>query len=216
MNKTLSHIITFVALAVSLTSCASLDTNQKQGTAIGSGVGAGIGAALGQVIGGDTEATLIGAGVGAMLGGVAGNQAGLYMDNQEIELRNVMASSEAASIRRSQDVLITTFKGETFFNHGSAILLPGGAREIARASSVLNKYNQTQIEVGGHTDSTGSEYYNRQLSVRRAEAVKNTLIQQGVAPSRINAVGYGESYPVSSSHAMNRRVEIVIIPVNRY
>ena len=103
-----------------------------------------------------------------------------------------------------------------FFDYNSSQLLPGGYREIARIASVLNKYQQTQIEVGGHTDSTGSEYYNRQLSMRRAEAVKNALIQQGVAPSRINAVGYGESHPISSSRAMNRRVEIVIIPVNRY
>jgi outer membrane protein OmpA-like peptidoglycan-associated protein len=215
MKKLLSHIIIYLALAVTLTSCANLNTNQKQGTAIGSGVGAGLGAALGQAIGRDTEATLIGAGIGAVLGGVAGNQLGLYMDNQERELRNVMASAEAASVRRSQDVLIATFRGEAFFRHDSAMLLPGGYRSIARAASVLNKYNQTHIEVAGHTDSTGSEYYNQQLSVRRAEAVKNALIQQGVAPSRINAVGYGERHPVSSSRAMNRRVEIVIIPMRQ-
>ncbi len=216
MKTIFSRVIIWLALVVTLSSCANLNTNQRQGTAIGSGVGAGLGAALGQAIGRDTEATLLGAGIGAVLGGVAGNQIGLYMDNQEQELRNVLASSEAASIRRSQDVLITTFRGETFFNHNSASLLPGGHREIARAASVLNKYNQTQIEVAGHTDSTGSEYYNRQLSMRRAEAVKNALIQQGVSPSRINAVGYGESQPVSSSHAMNRRVELIIMPINRY
>ena len=213
MKTILSRIIICLAFAATLTSCANLNTNQKQGTAIGSGVGAGLGAALGQAIGGDTEATLIGAGIGAVLGGVAGNQIGLYMDNQERDLRNAMASSEAASIRRSQDVLIATFKGEAFFRHDSARLLPGGYRAIARAASVLNKYNQTHIEVAGHTDSTGSEYYNQQLSVRRAESVKNALIQQGVSPSRINAVGYGESHPISSSRAMNRRVEIIIIPV---
>lgn len=211
--KKFTHTLLCSTLALALTSCASLDTNQKQGTAIGAGVGAGVGAVLGQAIGSDTESTLIGAGIGAALGGLAGNQVGLYMDNQEQELRNVMAMSEAASIRRSQDVLVATFKGETFFNYDSSALLPGGYREIERVASVLNKYSQTQIEVGGHTDSRGSEQYNQQLSMRRAEAVKHALVQQGVAPSRINAVGYGESLPVSSSHAMNRRVEIVIIPV---
>ncbi len=214
MRKVISQIIVCSALVVFLSSCASLDTNQKQGTAIGAGVGAGVGAALGQAIGGDTESTVLGAGIGAALGGVAGNQIGRYMDSQEQELRNVMASSEVASIRRSQDVLVATFKGETFFNHDSTMLLPGGYREIARISTILNKYNQTQIEVGGHTDSTGSEQYNQELSIRRAEAVKNALMQQGIAPQRIIAIGYGESQPVSSSHAMNRRVEIVIIPVS--
>lgn len=213
--KLIRGVIVPIALTLLLSSCASIDTNQKQGTAIGAGVGAGVGALLGQAIGHNTDSTLIGAGIGAALGGLAGNQVGLYMDNQERELRNVMASSEAASIRRSQDVLVATFKGETFFKHDSSALLPGGYNEIARMASVLNKYPQTQIEVGGHTDSTGSEQYNQQLSLRRAHSVENALIQQGVAHNRIRAVGYGESRPISSNNAMNRRVEVVIIPLTQ-
>jgi len=213
MKKTIPRIIVCSALIASLTSCAGLDTSQKQGTAVGAGVGAGLGAALGQVIGGDTESTLIGAGIGAALGGIAGNQVGRYMDNQEQDLRNVMAASDASSIRRSEDVLVATFKGETFFNHDSAVLLPGGYSEVSRMANVLNKYNQTQIEVGGHTDSTGPEQYNQQLSERRAQAVSNALMQQGVNPARIRAIGYGESRPISSDFAMNRRVEITILPV---
>jgi len=213
MKKSLSHFVVCSALVATLTSCASLDTNQKQGTAIGAGVGAGLGAIVGQAIGRDTKGTLIGAGIGAALGGLAGNQVGKYMDNQEQALRNAMANSEATSIQRSQDVLTATFKGETFFDHDSAVLLPGGYAEIDRVARVLVQYYQTQIEVGGHTDSTGSEQYNQQLSMRRAEAVKNALAQQGVNPARIRAVGYGESRPISSNPAMNRRVEITIVPL---
>lgn len=213
MKISLSKIIVSSALVVSLSSCASLDTNQKQGTAIGAGAGAGIGAVLGQAIGRNTEATLLGAGIGAAIGGIAGNQVGKYMDNQERDLRNAMAASDAASIRRSEDVLVATFKGETFFNHDSAVLLPGGYAEISRIARVLNRYPQTQIEVGGHTDTTGSEQYNQQLSWRRAESVKDTLMQQGINPARIRTVGYGESRPISSNNALNRRVEIVIIPI---
>jgi outer membrane protein OmpA-like peptidoglycan-associated protein len=213
MKKTVLHIIICSALIASLTSCASLDTKQKQGTAVGAGVGAGVGAALGQAIGRNTKSTVIGAGIGAALGGLAGNQVGGYMDRQEQELRNVVASSEAASIRRSEDVLVATFKGETFFNHDSSMLLPGGYTEVSRIAGILNKYNQTQIEVGGHTDSTGDEQYNQQLSMRRADAVKNALVQQGINPSRIRTYGYGESRPISSNAATNRRVEITIIPV---
>jgi len=213
MKKVLTNIVVCSAVIVLLAACASLDTKQKKGTAIGAGVGAGVGAVLGQAIGRNKESTMIGAGIGAALGGVAGNQIGKYMDDQERELRNVVASSEAASIRRSQDVLVATFKSETFFNFDSAKLLPGGYAEISRVAGVLNKYNQTQIEVGGHTDSSGSEQYNLQLSQRRADAVKNALVQQGVAPSRIRTYGYGESRPISSNPATNRRVEITIIPV---
>lgn len=213
MKNIITNTIIVLTLAFSLSSCASLNTNQKQGTAIGAGVGAGLGAALGQAIGRDTEATLLGAGIGAALGGISGNQLGRYMDYQESELRNVMAASEASSIRRSQDVLIATFKGETYFAHNSTMLKPGGYQEIARIASVLNRYPNTRIQVAGHTDQRGPEAYNQQLSHQRAEAVKSALVQQGVNPGRITTLGYGESQPISSSYAQNRRVEVTIIPM---
>jgi outer membrane protein OmpA-like peptidoglycan-associated protein len=210
-------IITVFSLLIFITlfSCASMQTKQEHGTAVGAGVGAGVGALLGQVIGGDTEATLIGAGIGAALGGIAGNQIGRYMDLQEQELRNAIAASESASIKREQDILRATFKGEAYFDYDSSNLKPGAYAELRRISGVLNKYPQTTIEVGGHTDIRGSEEYNQTLSQQRAESVKNELIQNGIAPSRIRAVGYGESRPISSDHAMNRRVEILIAPIRQ-
>ena len=214
MKKNILYLIA-VAMLVNLFSCATMQTQQEQGTAVGAGVGAGVGAVLGQVIGRDTEATLIGAGIGAALGGLAGNQVGRYMDQQEMDLRNAIAASESASIARDQDVLRATFKGETFFEYDKSTLLPGAYAELRRISDVLNKYPQTIIEVGGHTDTRGSEEYNQRLSERRAEAVKNELISNGVLPDRIKAVGYGESRPISSDHAMNRRVEITIVPIRQ-
>ena len=74
MKKKLTRFAVCSALIVSLTSCAGgLDTNQKQGTAVGAGVGASLGAIVGQAIGRDSKGTLIGAGIGAALGGLAGN-----------------------------------------------------------------------------------------------------------------------------------------------
>jgi outer membrane protein OmpA-like peptidoglycan-associated protein len=213
MKKMIPNTILALALALSLSSCASLNTNQKQGTAIGAGVGAGLGAALGQAIGRDHQSTLWGAGIGAALGGLTGNQLGQYMDNQERELRNIMAASEASSIRRSQDVLIATFKGETYFDYNSTILKPGGYQEIARIASVLSRYPDTRIQVAGHTDQKGSEQYNQRLSWQRAEAVKNALVQHGVNLARIQTRGFGESQPISSNYAQNRRVEVTIIPL---
>jgi outer membrane protein OmpA-like peptidoglycan-associated protein len=207
--------VVFIAMLVTLFSCTALQTQQGQGTAVGTGVGAGVGAALGQLIGGDTEATLIGAGIGAALGGLAGNQIGRYMDNQQKDLQNAIAYTESASISRDQDVLRATFRGETFFDYDKNTLLPGAYPELQRISEVLNKYPQTIIEVGGHTDTRGSEEYNLRLSDQRAQAVKNELVRNGVAAQRINAVGYGESRPISSDHAMNRRVEIIIVPIRK-
>ena len=213
MKKTVS---TFVILVFSMTlfSCAGA-TRQQKGTAGGAAIGAVIGAGLGQAIGGDTEGTLIGAGIGAALGGIAGNQIAAYMDRQEQALRDAMAESDAVNIQRTQDVLTATFKGDIFFDLDSSILKPGAYSEIDRVSNVLNNYPQTTIRVEGHTDSTGPEDYNQRLSEKRAEAVKSALIQRGVDPRRIQAVGYGESQPISSNNAMNRRVGIVTTPIRQ-
>lgn len=202
-------------LCVAMFGCASMQTRQEKGTAYGAGIGAGVGAIVGQAIGKDTKGTLIGAGIGALVGGLAGNQIGRYMDNQEQELRNAIAASETASIRREQDVLRATFKGEAYFDFDKSKLKPGAYYELKRVADVLNNYPQTTIEVGGHTDAKGSASYNQQLSERRAMAVKDELIRNGVAPQRIRAVGYGETRPISSSHAANRRVEILIVPVRQ-
>ena len=213
MKKTVS---TFVILVFSMTlfSCAGA-TRQQKGTAGGAAIGAVIGAGLGQAIGGDTEGTLLGAGIGAVLGGVAGNQITAYMDRQEQALRDAMAESDAVNIQRTQDVLTATFKGDIFFDLDSSTLKPGAYSEIDRVSNVLNNYPQTTIRVEGHTDSTGPEDYNQRLSEKRAEAVKSALTQRGVDPRRIQAVGYGESQPISSNYAMNRRVGITITPIRQ-
>ena len=213
MKKTVS---TFVILVFSMTlfSCAGA-TRQQKGTAGGAAIGAVIGAGLGQAIGGDTEGTLLGAGIGAALGGIAGNQIAAYMDRQEQALRDAMAKSDAVNIQRTQDVLTATFKGDIFFDLDSSTLKPGAYSEIDRVSNVLNNYPQTTIRVDGHTDSTGPEDYNQRLSEKRAEAVKSALTQRGVDPRRIQAVGYGESQPISSNNAMNRRVGIVITPIRQ-
>jgi len=209
--KRIITVIASLALAIGLFSCAG-PTHQERGTKTGALIGAAGGAILGQIIGGNTEATLLGAGIGAAVGGISGHQIGAYMDRQEQELRAAMAASEAASIRRTQNVLSATFQSEFLFDFDSSTLKPGAYREIGRVANVLNNYPQTTIRVEGHTDSKGSEAYNQTLSERRAQAVKSALTQKGVNLERIQIVGFGESQPISSDDAMNRRVVIVIIP----
>lgn len=214
MKKIVFTVLSMMILTM-MFSCAGMQTRQERGTAVGAGVGAGIGAILGQAIGNDTESTLIGAGIGAAIGGIAGNQIGRYMDMQEQELRSALAASESAAISREQDILRATFKGEAFFDFDSTRLKPGAYGELDRVADVLNKYPRTTIEIGGHTDTRGSEEYNRELSLKRAEAVKTALIQNGISPERMRAVGYGETRPISSNHAVNRRVEIIIVPIRQ-
>ncbi|MCD6273889.1 MAG: OmpA family protein, partial [Deltaproteobacteria bacterium] len=158
------------------------------------------------------EATLIGAGIGTLVGGAAGHQIGAYMDRQEGELRSAIATTEAASITRTQDVLVATFRSEVLFDFDSFTLKPGANAELGRVADVLIRYPQTSIRIEGHTDSRGSEQYNQILSEKRAVSVKTALVQRGVSARRVQTIGFGESQPVSSSDAINRRVNIVIIP----
>ncbi|MDY6843136.1 MAG: OmpA family protein [Thermodesulfobacteriota bacterium] len=211
MKRSLSLIIS-VSLFMCLFSCAGT-TKQERGLKTGTLLGAATGAILGQVIGKNTESTLIGTGIGAALGALSGHQIGAYMDRQEQDLRAAMAASEAASIQRTQNILTATFKSEVLFDFDSSILKPGAYAEINRVAEILNKYPQTAIRVEGHTDSKGPEIYNQTLSENRSIAVKNALTQKGVDPRRIQTIGFGESQPISSNDAMNRRVNIVIIPI---
>jgi len=199
-----------------LTACAP-QTNTQKGATYGAAGGAVAGAVIGQIIGGDTEATLIGTAIGAAVGGNGGAAVGNMMDKQEAEMRQALADSEAAAIRREGNLLAISLRGDVTFDIDSAIVRPGLYSEIDRIADILIKYPMTVIQVEGHTDSTGSESYNMDLSARRAEAVKNLLVQRGVDPSRILTMAFGESKPIASNEtdygrAQNRRVEIKVAP----
>ena len=209
--------VTLVALVAA--GCAQPMSTTQKGAAIGTGVGAAVGAGLGQAIGGDTGGTLLGAGIGAVVGGLAGAGIGNYMEKQEAALQQQFAASEAASIRRDADVLAVTFKSDVLFDSGSSALKAGAYQEINRVAQVLIQYPETRIMVAGHTDSDGSEALNQDLSVRRAEAVRNALVAQGVSATRINTMGFGESQPIADNATaagkqLNRRVIITIVPQN--
>jgi outer membrane protein OmpA-like peptidoglycan-associated protein len=197
--------------------CAEPQTKTQQGTLYGTGIGAAVGAGLGQVIGGNTKSTLVGAGIGAALGGVAGYSIGQYMDRQEAALQQQFAASDAANIQRNADVLAVTFKSDVLFDINSATLKAGAYTEINRVAQVLVQYPQTTILIAGHTDSTGSEVYNQELSERRAMSVQNALVNQGVDPMRMRTIGFGEGQPVADNtteagRQLNRRVVITITP----
>lgn len=215
MKKLAQPFVIIICLSA-LISCAPQTKTQKGGL-YGAAGGAAAGAIIGQVIGKDTEATLIGAAIGAAVGGAGGAAVGRMMDNQERDMREALAASEAAAVRREGDLLAISLKGDVTFDTNSAVVRPGLYSEIDRISSVLIKYPQTVIQVEGHTDSTGSESYNMDLSGRRADAVKNLIVQKGVDPYRIQTVAFGESMPVATNEtpegrARNRRVEIKVAP----
>ena len=206
-----------IAAALALAGCAEMTQTQK-GALIGTGSGAAVGALAGQAIGGNTKGTLIGAAVGAAAGGVTGGLIGNYMDKQEAAMRQQMAASEGVSVKRNQDNLDVNFKSDLLFDTNSFTLKTGAMDDLAKFAKVLNDYPQTTIIVTGHTDSKGSAELNQKLSERRAEAVKNVLVSEAVAPTRITTVGLGASKPIADNateagRAKNRRVDITIKPI---
>lgn len=211
-------LIGLIAVFV-MSGCATMDQQSKttKGAVYGTAGGAAAGAILGQVIGGNTKGTLIGAAAGAAIGGLAGAGVGHMMDKQEEEMRQALATSEEVAVRREGDMIALTLKGDVSFDVNSDVVLPGLYNEMDRIAQILVRYPDTTIVVEGHTDSTGSDAYNMQLSDRRANSVKLLLVQRGVADYRITTIGYGESRPVATNNTpegrqMNRRVEIRVNP----
>ncbi len=217
MLKIAAKVSVLLIASMMLWGCAQPQTKTTKGAMYGTGIGAALGAGLGQVIGGDTESTLIGAGIGGALGGVAGGSIGRYMDNQERDLQQQFASSDAVNVQRNADVLAVTFRSDVLFDVDSATIKSGGYTEINRVAQVLTQYPQTDILIAGHTDSTGAEAYNQELSERRAMSVKNALANQGVAGMRLRTLGFGETQPIADNSTpagrqLNRRVVVSIVP----
>lgn len=209
-------LVLFLIVTLLAAGCAT-DTRKKKGAAIGAAVGTAVGAGVGYAVGGKKGAA-IGAGTGLVVGGLTGAAVGAYMDKQERDMRQALASAEAASVQREENILRVSFKADMMFDTDSAILKPGAYAEIDRVARVLNQYPQTRIQIQGHTDSTGSEEYNMKLSGNRADAVLNALVVRGVDPARMRIVAFGESRPIADNASeagrqMNRRVEVVIEPV---
>ncbi len=185
--------------------------------AIGGLGGAVGGYLLGDLVGGRRDRTekILGAGIG----GLAGAGIGAYMDRQERDLRARTAGTDVQVIRRGDDLVLNMPSGITF-GYDSATVQPQFRPTLDQVATVLAEYNQTYIDVYGHTDSTGSAAYNQGLSERRAAAVAGYLSTQGVQSARIGTRGFGLTQPIASNEtedgrAANRRVEIKIVPIEQ-
>jgi outer membrane protein OmpA-like peptidoglycan-associated protein len=209
-------IIALVALLL-VSGCAEPMSRTQKGALLGAGAGAAAGALAGQAIGRDTKGTVIGAAAGAAVGAGTGAAIGRYMDNQEKAMREALASVAGVNVVRDGDVLHVTFRSDSQFDVNSFALRPAAQQDVARMAAILKEYDKTNIRIAGHTDATGSESLNQTLSERRAEAVKNIMLGQGVAGNRLTTIGFGKSQPIADNataqgRQLNRRVEIAIVP----
>ncbi|MDF1587707.1 MAG: OmpA family protein [Gammaproteobacteria bacterium] len=204
------------AMVTMISACATDDPNQKAKTS------AAIGAAAGAIIGYAIDDGAGGVLAGAAVGAAAGAGIGHYMDKQQQEMEAALADEQAQhdiEVQRLQDeTLKIDISSEISFDFGSAALKPAFIPTLQKVTDILARYPKTVIHVVGHTDSVGSESYNRDLSERRAQSVVNYFSGQGITPNRLVTVGRGELEPRASNDTeagrqLNRRVELYVKPV---
>jgi outer membrane protein OmpA-like peptidoglycan-associated protein len=213
--------LTAATMAATLLATSACTTDPETGrqrlskTAIGAGIGVLGGYLAGDLVGGRRDRTekILGAGIG----GIAGGAIGAYMDKQERELRARTAGTGIEVERKGDDILLNIPSGVTFATNSAAIQ-PQFQRTLDQVAQTLSSYNQTYLDVYGHTDSTGNDSINIPLSQDRANSVADYLASRGVQRARIGTQGFGASQPVASNatpegRQQNRRVEIKIVPV---
>ena len=220
-NRSKKLILTMAVATVFVSGCSTLDAytrEEKTSSATkGALIGAAAGAVVGLISGNDAverrQHALIGAGIGALAGG----SIGYYQDKQEAKLRAELEGT-GVSVVRNGDNITLNMPGNVTFATNSSDLSPAFFNVLNSVGKVLAEFEQTVVEVAGHTDSTGSDAYNQSLSERRANAVSAYLTSQGVIGQRLITLGMGEARPVAdnsseSGRQANRRVEITMVPV---
>jgi outer membrane protein OmpA-like peptidoglycan-associated protein len=148
---------------------------------------------------------------------LAGGGVGVYMDRQEAKLRTELDRT-GVSVTRAGDNITLNMPGNITFATNSSDLNAGFYDVLNSVGLVLNEFEQTVVEVAGHTDSTGTDAFNQQLSERRAASVASYLGTRGVLRDRFIEVGMGEARPIADNSTdagrqANRRVEITLVPL---
>jgi outer membrane protein OmpA-like peptidoglycan-associated protein len=220
-NRFIKLIVVSCLYILVISSCETIKntSSQKKGIAIGATGGAVLGGIIGNNVGNKNN-TALGAILGAAIGGVAGGVIGKKMDNQAEAIK---AEIPGANVTRVGEGINVTFdennpdgsKIGVFFDNNKYDINSNSQLAINRFKKIFIDYPDTDILIEGHTDNVGSESYNNSLSQRRAFAVSDALMNEGVNASRIKTKWYGETQPLvdnnsSENRATNRRVQFVI------
>ena len=205
MMKKVIYIPVFLLMVFQ--SCKSLNNTQKATV-----IGAATGAAAGGIIAGKNN-TALGAILGAVIGGGAGYIIGSDMDKQATEIKGAVPGAE---VNRVGEGIELTFNSALLFQINSSELSDSARASLDKLAGIFTKYPETNILVEGHTDDTGTDEFNMQLSEKRAYAVSNYLQAEGVPQDRFTIKWYGENqpkYPNDSdeNRIKNRRVELAIV-----
>src|ERR1700712_5775553 len=207
--KAIRNSIVAAAIGISVlgAGCSSFNKTQK-GAAIGAGAGGTIGALIGHAAGN----TALGAIIGGAVGGTAGAYIGHKMDKQAAEIKQTVPG---ATVTREGEGILVKFDSGILFDTDKSDLKSEAQSNLQKLATSLQNNPETNILIVGHTDDTGSDSHNMDLSIQRAESVKSFISAQNIPASRLQTKGKGETEPIADNttvdgRSKNRRVEIVI------
>lgn len=214
--KKISTILlgSLLILSSVLTSCEAIKntSNSQRGVAIGAVGGAVLGGILGNNIGKGGNGAL-GAVLGGVIGGVAGGVIGNKMDKQAREIETALPGAQVERV--GEGIKLVLGENAVRFDTNKATLTSVAKANLDKLVPVLNQYPDTNIQIYGYTDSTGSAEYNLNLSNQRAASVKAYLAGKGLASGRFVTTGLGIADPIATNdtpegRSQNRRVEFAI------
>lgn len=208
MKKIILKYATVIALSFAIVGCSAVQNSNK--TQRGAVAGAAGGAIIGGLIGGNLKGALIGAAIGGASGAVIGN----VMDKQAQKIETAVPGAEVERIGEGILINFDENSGVTFATN-KADLTQTSKQNLDKVITVFLEFPDTNILVQGHTDSTGSEAYNMELSKKRANSVMDYLKMKGVVSNRLTMEGLGQSMPRFDNNTVegrskNRRVEIAV------
>ena len=216
MKKTnLKNIVIAIMAVTILTGCEAVknSNNTQKGAVIGTAAGAVIGGIIGNNVKGKNSA--LGAVIGGVVGGVAGGVIGKQMDKQAQKIESEIPGAEVTRVGEGVNIVFDENSGVYFATNQSTINAKSKAN-LKKLAGIFKEYPDTNIIVEGHTDSTGDDTYNMTLSQKRANAVTNYLVSQGISKSRLTTYAHGETLPkydnaTPEGRAKNRRVELGVV-----
>ncbi|MFT4937405.1 MAG: outer membrane protein OmpA-like peptidoglycan-associated protein [Paraglaciecola sp.] len=211
-------------IVLTLSACTTFDpyTGEQKvtNTAKGAGIGAGVAAVVAYLANKDVEDVrkrnrrILNAATG---GAAIGGGIGYYMDTQEAKLRKQLRGS-GVSVERDGDSINLIMPGNITFASGNDNINQSFLSILDSVALVLKEFDQTLVVIAGHTDNTGSNALNQNLSERRAQSVSSYLNTAGIIRDRLEVIGFGETQPVASNETaagkeLNRRVELTLLPI---
>jgi outer membrane protein OmpA-like peptidoglycan-associated protein len=223
MKKIIMSVVTVLTVAMMSTSCSTM-SNTGKGTTIGAGSGAALGALVGTLVSGKSDkgkGAIIGAAIGGTVGAGTGALIGKHMDKKAAALQEELANKadvETVTDSNGLTAIKVTFANDILFATGKSTLsstAQSALKDFAQTMTQSDLIN-TDIQIKGHTDNTGSDETNQKLSLQRAQAVGNVLRANNVTSSRITEAGMSYTEPVADNstatgRAQNRRVEVFVL-----